>query len=425
KKNHPQAPSPKKETPHQASPQKEPSIESSPLPSNQSFDDWDNTMYDNDNNNLDNYSGHTDEGSKGGHIEEGHIDDKDSEGGYTKEEVYIEEEEEDIHKVSDKEPEAWRLPRGNQDAQDDPDYQDAPEDPEIDKEGEDIYGVSDREREAQRLPRGNQDAQDDSDYQDSIEDPEMDEELALPSQFRRTLPLDSAGIDDSVADRLVEQLYSFHGCTSDAHDACDDEYAQSPDSYTSISDLFCSQKPSGSIPDVLKLPGFMEQQQLNDPALLRQLFEGRGPPKEPQAKPEPPKKLHLPHKPPLEHPHRQPNVTYDIDSLCLFPTSLAVAHKGLFWQPVSHGTLNIATNIHFTLPADFYNAHKELKHGPRSLHQIVHTCLGVVSGFEDLRLYAFFPRMAHPNQRTTYLTDDLQSLWLDGLFLPTLYAKHK
>lgn len=49
----------------------------------------------------------------------------------------------------------------------------------------------------------------------------------------------------------------------------------------------------------------------------------------------------------------------------------------------------------------------------------------MVSGFEDLRLYAFFPRIAHPNLTTTYLTDDLQSLWLDGLFLPALYAEHE
>jgi hypothetical protein len=383
KKTHPQVPPPKKETPPQASPQKEPPIESSPLPSNQLFDDWNNTMYDDDDDDLDNYGGHTDEGSGGGHIEKGHTDDDDSEGGHTKEEAYIEEEEEDI------------------------------------------YGVSDGEREAQRLPRGNQDALDDSDYQDSLEDPKTDEELAMPSQFSRTPSLNPVELDDSVADRLVEQLYSFHGCSSDAHDAHDDEYAQSPDSYTSISDLFRLQKPGGSIPDVLKLPGFMEQQQLNDPALLQQLFEGWGPPKEPQAEPEPPKKLHLPHKPPLEHQHRQPKVTYDIDSLCLFPTSLAVARKGLFWQPTPHSILNITTNVHFTLPADFYNARQELKHGPRSLHQIVHTCLGIVSGFEDLMLYAFFPRIVHPNRTTTYLTDDQQSLWLDGLFLPALYAEHK
>jgi hypothetical protein len=90
-----------------------------------------------------------------------------------------------------------------------------------------------------------------------------------------------------------------------------------------------------------------------------------------------------------------------------------------------HSILNIATNVHFTLLADFYNVCTELKHRPRSLHQIVHTCLDMVSGFEDLRLYTFFSRIAHPNLMTTYLTDDLQSLWLDSLFLPILYAEHK
>jgi len=49
----------------------------------------------------------------------------------------------------------------------------------------------------------------------------------------------------------------------------------------------------------------------------------------------------------------------------------------------------------------------------------------VVSGFEDLRLYAFFLQIAYPNRITIYLTDDLQSLWLDGLFLPALYAEHE
>ena len=148
----------------------------------------------------------------------------------------------------------------------------------MEEEEEDIYGVSDGEQEARRLPRG---TQDDSDYQDSLEDPEIDEELALPSQFRRTLPLDSVGIDDSMVDQLVEQLYSFHSCTSDAYNACNDEYAQSSNSYTSILKLLRFQKPSGSIPNVLGLPKFMEKQDLDDLALLQQLYEGWGRPIEP------------------------------------------------------------------------------------------------------------------------------------------------
>ena len=216
----------------------------------------------------------------------------------------------------------------------------------------------------------------------------MDEELALPSHFGRSLPLDSVGLDDSVADRLVEQLYSFHGCTSDAHNACDDEYAQSPDSYTSIPELLHFQNPGGSIPDVLTLPKFMEKQDLDDPALLRQLYEGRGLPKEPQAEPEPPKKLHLPHKPPLEHQHRQPKVTYDIDSLCLFPTSLAVAHKGLFWQPTPHSILNIATNVHFTLPADFTMPTRSLSTGQG---HCIRLSTPALAWLVDLRTLGYMP----------------------------------
>ena len=74
-------------------------------------------MYnDNDNDNLDNYSGYINRGSRGGHIKEGYIDDNKSkggyidnnksEGGYTKEGVYIKGEEEDIYGVLDGEWEA-------------------------------------------------------------------------------------------------------------------------------------------------------------------------------------------------------------------------------------------------------------------------------------------------------------------------------
>jgi hypothetical protein len=79
--------------------------------------------------------------------------------------------------------------------------------------------------------------------------------------------------------------------------------------------------------------------------------------------------------------------------------------------------------------ADFYITNKEtkekrLKNGLRSLHQIVHCCLGTISGFKGLRLYAFFPKISHPNRTTTYLRDDEKRLWLDGAFFLALYAEH-
>jgi hypothetical protein len=80
------------------------------------------------------------------------------------------------------------------------------------------------------------------------EDPGMDELAThlegqtLSSQSGLALHLNSSEMDDSLAGRLARQLYSIHGCTTDAHNACDDEYAQSPNSYTSIPEFLRSQK---------------------------------------------------------------------------------------------------------------------------------------------------------------------------------------
>jgi hypothetical protein len=72
----------------------------------------------NNNDDNDKCSGHIDEGSGGGHTKEGLIDNKDSKGGYIKEEAYVKEEEgeeEDIYDVSNREREAQRVPGRNQD----------------------------------------------------------------------------------------------------------------------------------------------------------------------------------------------------------------------------------------------------------------------------------------------------------------------
>jgi hypothetical protein len=118
---------------------------------------------------------------------------------------------------------------------------------------------------------------------------------------------------------------------------------------------------------------------------------------------------------------------YNIDSVCLFLKSLAIAQQGLYWQPIPHPIMNIATNVHFTLPVDSYNKKGELESVQMPLQKIPHCCLSEIGGFKALYLYAFFPKLAlhHPNRTTTYLTDEQQDLWLDGVFLPALYAEHK
>jgi hypothetical protein len=110
----------------------------------------------------------------------------------------------------------------------------------------------------------------------------------------------------------------------------------------------------------------------------------------------------------------------------MFPTSLGVAKLGLHWQPIPHCIMNIASDLHFTLLVDSYNEKGRLKQEQTPLHKIPHCCLGEFNAFEGLFLYAFFPKLAlHAERKTTFLTDEQQSDWLDSVFLPALYAEHK
>jgi hypothetical protein len=87
--------------------------------------------------------------------------------------------------------------------------------------------------------------------------------------------------------------------------------------------------------------------------------------------------------------------------------------------------MNIDTDLHLTLPVDSYNEVGVLESTRKPLHQIPHCRLGSIGGFEGLVLYAYFPNIQEPNRTTTFLTDDQLSLWVDGVFLPALYAEHE
>jgi hypothetical protein len=319
---------------------------------------------------------------------------------------------------------------------------------------EDVYEVSDGEQEARRLATGQWDDQDDAEIAQlatrlggqSLEPsgspiPGPSSGSPIPSGSPILEPNSSSPIPEqeptqspisgqepskvelgerSTATRLLKQLHSFQGCTDEAHQAHDDEHAQfqfhpREEPCHSFADLLHLQelKPSGPVPDVLSsltMMGKGPESPEFDPALAQQLYEGRDPRVPLSEGLEPAASLCLPHKVPGQ-PNPRGSVMYDIDSVCLFPTSLAVAKQGLHWQPIPHPIVNITTNVHFTLLVDCYNDEGELERVEKPLHKIPHCCLGEFSGFKALHLFAFFPKLAlHPNPTTTFLTDKQQSL---------------
>ncbi|KAH7344244.1 hypothetical protein BKA66DRAFT_555043 [Pyrenochaeta sp. MPI-SDFR-AT-0127] len=119
---------------------------------------------------------------------------------------------------------------------------------------------------------------------------------------------------------------------------------------------------------------------------------------------------------------RAAQTTFDIDSLCCFPSSLGVARLGINWLPRSHSFLNLAADIHFSLSVSAYDKRNEVTQRNVPLHKIPHYCFGSVVGLESLFIYIFFPslRLESQYRHSNFLGTQDQELWYDAVLIPTL-----
>jgi hypothetical protein len=119
---------------------------------------------------------------------------------------------------------------------------------------------------------------------------------------------------------------------------------------------------------------------------------------------------------------RVANVTFDINSLCSFPSSLAVAQQGINWFPKPYPFLNLAADIHFGLEVPAYNSHGDLTKKFMPLHKIPHYCFGSIIGIESLFIYIFFPTLylSSQHKHSTYLSHQDQELWYDAVLSPAI-----
>ena len=120
--------------------------------------------------------------------------------------------------------------------------------------------------------------------------------------------------------------------------------------------------------------------------------------------------------------NRRAKVTYDIDSICCFPTSLAFARHGINWLPKAHPILNLTADIHFGLRVPVYNDRDVLKQKYTPLHKIPHYCFGTVAGMDPLFVLIFFPalHLESDYEHTTYLSKEDEELLYDGVLGPAL-----
>ncbi|EWY79585.1 hypothetical protein FOYG_17279 [Fusarium oxysporum NRRL 32931] len=125
--------------------------------------------------------------------------------------------------------------------------------------------------------------------------------------------------------------------------------------------------------------------------------------------------------------------TYDVDSICSFPSSLAVAKLGIQWYPQPYAIFNHIDNVHLSIdiPSNtFYqnNSHSQGTHQRRRpLHHVPNYCLGRIQGLIDTFIWVFFPALcSHYTHDDPYLQTclpkDEYSRWYDQILLPAITA---
>lgn len=266
----------------------------------------------------------------------------------------------------------------------------------------------------------------------------------IPNASEREPPDEAAARRDGVSEeplertaiKLAKQLRRFQGCTHEEHRIADrlhQEHHQRPDVHSACSSLQDvthllrgSYDGGTPFPDVLSNPKLLRPADLPTGLDLRGAFEGSSLAASPWDAGTPdenlPKNLCLSQHHGCSPKNRAAQVTFDIDSLCCFPSSLAIARQGINWFPRSHAFLNFSQDIHFSLTVRAYNNRDDLVTRNLPLHTIPHYCFGTVIGMETLFIYMFFPelRLESHYSHTTYLSTQDQELWYDAVLLPAL-----
>src|SRR3954464_5567953 len=223
-----------------------------------------------------------------------------------------------------------------------------------------------------------------------------------------------------VADRLVDQLIRHQGCCKLCHRQLQEEHAGSHPNHVGLQEYLDGIEEAVDCPDILGLKT-MATHELNlasqiDGVSRRHLYCGLG--KEDVSP------VHIC----LEADDRATvtaEVTFDIDSVLGFPSSLGVAKQGIRWNPTQMAVSDLRSDLHLdSRLAHYVDSHGHAHSVRKPLHQLPHYTFGRLVGFEDVSLYLFFPHLYREEQKVSRLLDDDFRTWMDRILLPVLYQYH-
>ena len=116
-----------------------------------------------------------------------------------------------------------------------------------------------------------------------------------------------------------------------------------------------------------------------------------------------------------------PDVSFDVDSTCCFPSSLAIATQGILAYATVNKAANLAASVHFAICDSTIDADAaEVVVDSVPLHLVPHYAFGQMVGLPDVLIYIFFPMLRHDVEYKTssYLSNEDQDICFDTILLP-------
>ncbi|KFY82934.1 hypothetical protein V500_10247, partial [Pseudogymnoascus sp. VKM F-4518 (FW-2643)] len=259
-----------------------------------------------------------------------------------------------------------------------------------------------------------------------------------------------------LAAQFARQLLEFQGCTREQHQAQEEDHTQAHEQADSTENCCCSlpqittlltgANPDGSpsttaVPDVLSQHKLSKREDLEIRGIdWAAMFEGN-PQASASASASPatsqsqPWGLCLNKHYSYSQAQAVPETTFDVDSVCAFPSSLAVARQGLNWYPIQYQPLNLTGSVHLGLHVPALNNRGRLVHEWQPLHQIRHLCFGGLIGMGGLLLYLMFPQYNYvrnlgagagagansANRDSTLIRQEDEDMLIDEIVLPALH----
>jgi hypothetical protein len=213
---------------------------------------------------------------------------------------------------------------------------------------------------------------------------------------------------------LARQLLRFQGCCRDCHAEAQTIYMtrRESDQRASLAEII-----QWSCPEVLSVPKIMTPEnnwrEEWSAASRHQLYCGADP--SPSSQP-----YHVELQMGQEK-LRPTDISFDIDSVTAFLSSLAAARLGIRWYPVQRPISDLQSGLQLEpLPVRYTDAHGRTRSRKVPIHQIKHYTLCRVVGFEEASIYVVFPGLYRPGQTTSRLQDRDFQVWMDEILLPAL-----